>query len=110
MQRGNESVKRITREGGMIAVDTNLLVYAHREDSPFEAWIEVGPLGRDRRLLAGVCSALEQGRISVLKSMMLASQQSAAIMAFASCGLPIATLAASRHSPSLIHWWGKDER
>jgi hypothetical protein len=46
----------------------------------------------------------------VLKSMMLASPRSAAIMAFASYGLPIATLAASRHSPSSIRSWGKDAR
>ena len=40
MRPGNESAKRFTREGRMIAVDTNLLLYAHREDSP---WHDAAP-------------------------------------------------------------------
>lgn len=43
----------------------------------------------------------------VLKSMMPASPRSAAIMAFASYGLPIETSPDSRHSPSSTRWYGK---
>jgi hypothetical protein len=61
----------------MIAVDTNLLVCAHREDSPFEAWIEVGPLGRDRKAIGRSFAApLGKAESAVLKCMMLASPRS----------------------------------
>src|SRR5215467_4341675 len=148
----------------MIAVDTNLLVYAHREDSPWhdaaltkmtelaeakspwsipwpciheflaivthpriyspptplaaainqiEAWFESPSLvllAETEGYWPELRSAKSKAASVVRKSMMLASLPSAAIMAFASCGLPIATSAASRYSPSLIRSWGKGAR
>jgi len=46
----------------MIAVDANLLVYAHREDSPFEAWIGVkmhGEFPKDLKYLWNHLDLLE---------------------------------------------------
>lgn len=142
----------------MIAVETNMLVYTHREDSPWHdaalakitalaeakspwaiSWpcilaivthpriysppthsplpsIKSKPgLSRRvwfswRRLKAtgrSFARRLSTGASAVLKSMMLVSPRSAAIMASGSCGLRIGTSAASRHSPLSIRSSGK---
>src|SRR4029077_1807414 len=62
---------------------------------------------RPKAIGRGFALRLSKDESMVLKSMMLASPRSAAITAFASCGLPIATLAVSRHLPSSIRSWGK---
>jgi hypothetical protein len=94
----------------MIAVDTSLLVCAHREDSPFEAWFELPSLillAETEGYWPELRAALEQSRIS---GPQMHDARVAAIMAFASCELPITASAAARHSTSSIRLWGEDRR